>query len=278
MAASTIVRDTWTNDTGSAAVPAADGTVLNNAALQNNIYARIDAMFAGAGAYATFTLGGKLAVEGFGAHTYTAGGVGGNTITVRNTTAGTGNYAAVLLGNDSAALAFGLFGYSSTYTTSGPSIADSLQVYSGQAGGLSIAAQHASGVIRFYTGGTTERMRIDAAGAVEFFGEAQFDDLLEFTEPGGGVYGYIDYLNNAGQIVLNSYPNGAGAKTGNYVAIGRNTSGSGAAGYLQLTDANATAYAIWVDTGGKLRISSGGPPQEDGTPSDTSGTVVGTQT
>jgi hypothetical protein len=64
MAASTITRDTWTNDTGTAANPNADGTVINNAALQNNIYARVDELFSGAGSYVTLTLGGKLSVEG----------------------------------------------------------------------------------------------------------------------------------------------------------------------------------------------------------------------
>ena len=64
MAASTITRDTWTNDTGTASVPNLDGTVINNAALQNNIYARVDEMFSGAGSYTTLTLGGKLSVEG----------------------------------------------------------------------------------------------------------------------------------------------------------------------------------------------------------------------
>ena len=62
MAASTITRDTWTNDTGTAAAPNADGTVINNNALQNNIYARIDEMFAGAGAYAIFEFGAAVNV------------------------------------------------------------------------------------------------------------------------------------------------------------------------------------------------------------------------
>lgn len=61
--ASTITRDTWTDDTGSAASPNLDGTVLNNDALQDNIYARIDEMFAGAGSYATFDFGAAVRVS-----------------------------------------------------------------------------------------------------------------------------------------------------------------------------------------------------------------------
>src|SRR4029077_10297781 len=56
MAASTITRVTWTDG--------AAGTVINNARKNSDIYDKIDEMFAGAGAYATFALGGLLRVEG----------------------------------------------------------------------------------------------------------------------------------------------------------------------------------------------------------------------
>lgn len=56
-AQSTITRTTWTDDDGSGTT----GTIINNAELQK-IYAAIDQLFAGAGSYATFTFGGKLAV------------------------------------------------------------------------------------------------------------------------------------------------------------------------------------------------------------------------
>lgn len=61
--ASTITRTTWTNDTGSAGSPNADGTVINNAALQA-IYDKIDQMFAGASPYTPLVLGGALQVDG----------------------------------------------------------------------------------------------------------------------------------------------------------------------------------------------------------------------
>jgi hypothetical protein len=60
MAASTITRDTWTDDDGTGTF----GTVLNNAILQANIYDRIDAMFAGSGSYATFEFGGAMKSAG----------------------------------------------------------------------------------------------------------------------------------------------------------------------------------------------------------------------
>jgi hypothetical protein len=66
------------------------------------------------------------------------------------------------------------------------------------------------------------------------------------------------------------------SNSGPYIAIGRNTGGSGAAACLALADNTGTLHWLWVDATGDLRISSD-PPQADGTPSDTSGTIVGTQ-
>jgi hypothetical protein len=165
VAASTITRDAWTNDTGTPSAPVGDGTILNNTVLQNHIYARIDAMFAGAGAYATFTLGGLVAVEGFGSHTFSAGGTGGNFIAIRNTTAGTSMHAGYRLGNDASATAASLIQTSTTYTAAGNTPQDGMLLDTTRSGGLSLSASHASGVIRFYTGGTTVRALFFASGA-----------------------------------------------------------------------------------------------------------------
>ena len=61
--ASTITRTTRTNDTGTAANPNGDGTVLNNAELQAQ-YAAIDQMFAGASPYNPFIFGGAVQADG----------------------------------------------------------------------------------------------------------------------------------------------------------------------------------------------------------------------
>jgi hypothetical protein len=175
MAASTITRDTWVNDTGTAATPAADGTLLNNAALQNNIYARIDAMFAGAGAYATLSIGGLLSAEGFGSHLFSAGGAGGQAVIVRNTSAGATNFAVVYVGNDGASTAGQLFHTSSTYTTGTYDVQDALHVVGSRVGGVSIVSSHASGTIRFYAGGTTERARLTAGQL--FIGDTSNADM-----------------------------------------------------------------------------------------------------
>lgn len=71
---------------------------------------------------------------------------------------------------------------------------------------------------------------------------------------------------------------GTGFVTAPFVLIGRNTSGSTAAGTLRLTTKGGAIHAIWVDASNNLRIGNGVPPTENGTNSDTGGTVVGTQT
>jgi hypothetical protein len=111
---------------------------------------------------------GVLTVSGFGTHTFSAGGTGGNALTVRNTTAGTGNYAELNIGNDRDTQAGIIRAMSSTYTTSGPWVADGVMVYSQFAGGMSIHAAHASGAIRLYAGGTTRRALYDTDGTVTF--------------------------------------------------------------------------------------------------------------
>ena len=160
MAASTITRDTWTDDTGTPAAPNADGTLINNSVLQNHIYARIDAMFAGAGAYVTFTVGGRIAAEGFGTHSFSAGGAGENRILLRNTNAGTGNFAGVNVQADGASVV-ALQQFSTTFTTSGSAVADGGLVIGTGAGGLNLSAAHASGVLRFFTA-SGEAMRVSA--------------------------------------------------------------------------------------------------------------------
>lgn len=146
MAASTITRSTWTDG--------ASGTIINNAALHADVYAKIDQMFAGAGAYATFTFGGLIAAEGFGTHSLSAGGTGSNTFGVRNTSAGTGNLSRVRLGNDSTAELVYIDAFSSTYATSLSARANGARFVGSGAGGITINAFHASGVVHFYTNNT----------------------------------------------------------------------------------------------------------------------------
>lgn len=113
----------------------------------------------------TFSIpSGLFSIGGFGTHSASAGGTGGNVWSVRNTSAGTGNYGGLLVGNDVAANALAVWSMSSTYTTTGLYTANGAVVESTRPGGLSLAASDAAGAIRFYTGGSTERARIGSAG------------------------------------------------------------------------------------------------------------------
>jgi hypothetical protein len=124
----------------------------------------------------TFTVsGGLFAATGFGTHQFLAGGTTGNILSLRNTTAGTGNYAQLQVGNDLAANALHLNALSSTYTTATFNVAGGAAVVSTGVGGLSIAATDAAGDVRIYTGGSaTPALTIDQDGIATFTGVPSF--------------------------------------------------------------------------------------------------------
>lgn len=102
---------TLTNDTGTPASPNGDGTLLS-AADRTALLDAIDDLIGN-----NITFGGLLSAEGFGTHALSAGGTGGNILSVRNTSAGTGNYARIQVGQDGAADALHLTAYASTHAT-----------------------------------------------------------------------------------------------------------------------------------------------------------------
>jgi hypothetical protein len=221
MAASTITRDTWTNDSGTTSVPVGDGTILNNSVLQNHIYARIDAMFAGTGTYTTFELGGVLKVDGFGSHTFSAGGTGAQQLAVRNTTAGTANYCEVAVGNDSTARLTLLQATASTFTPSGYALANGSTVVGTGAGGLSIAVSDATGHVRFYTNGN-ERARITSAGAIVINGTASLaSEMFTVITSNVGITIQCTALTNDGTFMY--YRNSANVAAGSITQTGATT-------------------------------------------------------
>lgn len=110
------------------------------------------------------TMAGILTVSGFGAHTFSAGAVGQNTLNVINTNSSTTSLSALYLGTDASTTQGRLFAFSTAYTTSGPYVALSTVLEGNQSGGVSIAATHASGAIRFYSGGMTLRATLGTGG------------------------------------------------------------------------------------------------------------------
>jgi hypothetical protein len=111
----------------------------------------------------TVNMTGLLTVSGLGQSTFSAGGNSGNSIRVENTSAGTAAVAAFNLRNDETWNG-GIRALSSTFTTSGPDVASGMNVHWNGSAGLSVASTHASGEIRFYSGGTTVRGGFNAAG------------------------------------------------------------------------------------------------------------------
>jgi hypothetical protein len=116
------------------------------------------------GGVTTSLTSGVLSVGGFGIHTFSAGGTGPNAIRLRNSTAGTGNYAEITVGNDSSAVRSYWEMFSTTYTPTGPTLADGMLLEADGAGGISIVAGHASGALRFYSGGSTLRSSFLSGG------------------------------------------------------------------------------------------------------------------
>ncbi len=100
-------------------------------------------------------------------------------------------------------------------------------------------------------------------------------DAIAFSL-GGNQSVLMSFVSNV-QVLVETGLFGTGNVTGNVLGVGRNASGNGAAGNHLYVDKNGGLNYTWVDAAGDLRISTA-PPQEDGTPSDTSGTVVGNQT
>jgi hypothetical protein len=83
---------------------------------------------------------------------------------VRNTNSGVGSHSEFALGNDAGGAEAGFRMNSSIFSNSGYNLSASASLYTQATNGLSIAASNASGLIRFYTGGTSEVARISSSG------------------------------------------------------------------------------------------------------------------
>lgn len=162
--------------------------------------------------YWTLSATGLLTVSGFGLHQFVTGGTGDNHLSVRNTTAGTGNGAKISATSDAASVA--LLALSSTYTTSGPFIADAgvLMADSDASGGLSIVARHASAPIGFYSGGTTLRWGVNAAGDWTFGASSNIADSsgTPTISSGFGTSPSIAGTDYAFMVTVGSSPGASG--------------------------------------------------------------------
>ena len=86
------------------------------------------------------------------------------------------------------------------------------------------------------------------------------------------------YMTGGHEFYVSSGAFGTGAVSGAAMISQRNTSGSGAAGVAGLERRDGTRDYLWSDATGTLRIGGSKPTEDNTTVSDTSGTIVGTQT
>lgn len=99
---------------------------------------------------------------------FSVGATGAVTLSIRNTTAGSANYGIMQVGNDGNAGLASLYAFSSTFASSGANFANGTLLQANGAGGLTFQAQDAAGIIRFFTGGSSQRWGINAAGDFTF--------------------------------------------------------------------------------------------------------------
>lgn len=142
MAATTITRATVTDDSGGGT----DGTIINSAWVGTAIYDAIDAIF-----------NSKNPI------TYEKSVDGSYGLTVTNTSSNAAAFAGTTWLND-AATGGSAYVTSSAFGTTGVN-APSRTVFTGSgSGGAALAAQHASGAVSIYSGGTTLRAAWIPAG------------------------------------------------------------------------------------------------------------------
>jgi hypothetical protein len=248
MAATTISRATWTDG--------ASGTLLNNARLQADVYDKIDSLIAGA-----ITFGGLLLAEGFGEHGVIAAGTGNQLWNVRNTSAGTTNAAGVVLGNDTASNRGTLIVRSTTFTSSVYTQADGVDLSSRGAGGLNLAADNAAGVIRFFAGGTTERLRVTAGGRIGI-GTTTPDEQVAINV-GDAAYSVTTSLSN--RAFFGGWQNACVISSNRNPVSGTFTDTAKAAAQIKVTGEAANGLITFETTGSnnttpseRMRISKDG--------------------
>ena len=183
------------------------------------------------------------AFTAFGTHTWSAGGTGSNILAIRNTAAGTGNRAEVYIGNNLASYEGVLSTYSSTFSTSGSEIADSLRVASFGVNGLSLAAIDASGDVRIYSRNVLAATW-GASGALTNVGTINGLTIASGVVTGGTW--------NAGAVTSSGAVTGAAGQFGSATAANTLYTQTANGNYHQrwYNAAGASAFAAYLSSGG----------------------------
>ena|SRR3990167_8983652 len=96
-------------------------------------------------------------------------------------------------------------------------------------------------------------------------------------EGGSGTVGRGNLDIDATIVSLTAAALGTGAVVGRRLAIGRNTSGNGAASTLRHEVRGGTPVYLWADDAGLYRLHTAAPTEDNSTVAHTAGTVIGDQ-
>jgi hypothetical protein len=216
------------------------------------------------------TVDGRLTVTGFGTHMFSASGPGSNSLRIRNMSGGSADFSSIQLGNDQTDSVGSLYAFSTAYNSSGPYVANGFTFDGGNSGGLSLAATHGSGAIRFYSGGSNERMRLDAAGRLNVYGfgshvfsaggTGQNSIRIRNTDSGSGNFSALHFGNDLTDTAASFYLFSSNYNTsGPYVANGL-TLDAGAGGGLSLaaTSGSGTVRFYAGGSSERMRITNAG--------------------
>jgi len=239
-----------------------NGTTLTSAGFSGPLNGTVGATTPSTGAFTTLSATG--AISGTGADNNIVLSQNGSTQwRINNSNAGTAAAANLLLQNGTAVAGVYLFG--TGYTTNGVLKANSASLYNNNSAGVSIAADNASGVITFASGGLTERMRIDSSGNVGIGTSSPSKRLSLRTSSadvgmtfGTGANAYnqdIDFLNSADSTSgrIRYYPDSG------FMAFWTNGSERmriESDGLLQISKGTYTGF--WIgDAGYKMFVTAG---------------------
>jgi hypothetical protein len=216
------------------------------------------------------TVNGRLSVTGFGVHEFTGGGTGSNALRIYNTSSGASNYSAIQMGNDVSGTVGGLYAFSSNYTSSGPYVANGFTFDGGSAGGLSIAASHSQGALRFYAGSNNVGMRLDNPGrlSVYGFGNHSFESAgnganmlsIRNVDNGSGNYSAFRLGNDQAPNVGAMYAFASNyASSGPYLANGFTFDGGSSGGLSIAASHSAGAIRFYAGSNNeRMRIANDG--------------------
>jgi len=217
----TITRTAWIDDDGTGS----SGTVINNAE-KTTIYNQIDAALAQLLPLAGGTITGNLGVQGifsasgFGNHSIQAVGTGSLVFTLRNMSAGTGNFTGFQLGNDADVGLMTCYSFASNYASSVDTIPNGATIRVSGAGGFTVSTTNASAPIRLLTN-FTERMRISPTGELTLNATPTTAVTFNMVADAAKVAANAcQCLQPASSMVMHRFVNAAGGVAGDITMTG----------------------------------------------------------